>query len=61
MLAAALALCSIVTIISSIAYGIFSFMEKEKNYILAKIGLVFAGIAMCFWLVVIFAAPYVGK
>ena len=61
MQAAALALCSIVTILSSIAYGIFSFTEKEKNYILAKISLVFAGIAMCFWLVVIFAAPYVGN
>ena len=57
--AAALALCSIVTILSAIAYGIFSFFEKEKNYVLAKISLVLAGIAMCFWLVVIVAVPFV--
>ena len=57
--ASALGLCSIVTAISAIAYGIFSFFEKEKNYILAKVCLVLAGMAMCFWLVVIVAAPYV--
>lgn len=56
--AAALGLCSILTAISSIAYGIFSFFEKEKNYLLAKICLVFAGVIMCFWIVVIFAAQY---
>ncbi len=56
--ASALGLCSIVTAISSIVYGIFSFFEKEKNYILAKICLVLSGIAMCFWLVVIAAALY---
>lgn len=58
MTAAALGLCSILTALSSIAYGVFSFFEKEKNYILAKICLVLAGIAMCFWLVVIVAAQY---
>ncbi len=57
--AAALGLCSIVTVVSSIVYGIFSFFEKEKNYLLAKICLVFAGVAVCFWLVVIVAARYV--
>lgn len=59
MTAAALGLCSIVTTISSVIYGIFSFFEKEKNYILAKVCLVFAGIAVCFWLVVVAAARYV--
>ena len=59
MTAAALGLCSIVTTISSVVYGIFSFFEKEKNYILAKVCLVFAGIAVCFWLVVVVAARYV--
>ena len=58
LMAAALGLCSIVTALSSIVYGVFSFFEKEKNYILAKVCLVFAGMAMCFWLVVIFAAQY---
>ena len=56
--AAAFGLCSIVTTVSSIVYGIFSFFEKEKNYLLAKVCLVFAGIAMCFWLVVVVAAQY---
>ena len=56
--AAALGLCSIVTAVSSIAYGIFSFFEKEKNYVLAKVSLVLAGMAMCFWLVVLVAAQY---
>ena len=56
MSAAALALCSIVTAVSSIVYGVFSFCEKEKNYLLAKVCLVLAGIAMCFWLVVLLAA-----
>lgn len=59
MTAAALGLCSIVTTISAIVYGIFSFFEKEKNYILAKVCLVFAGVAVCFWLVVLVAAQYV--
>ncbi len=58
--AAALALCSIVTILSAVAYGVFSFFEKEKNYTLAKISLVLAGIAVCFWLVVIAAVPFMG-
>ena len=57
--AAALGLCSILTAISSIAYGIFSFFEKEKNYLLAKICLVLAGVIMCFWIVVIIAAQYI--
>lgn len=58
LVAAALGLCSILTGLAAIAYGIFSFFEKEKNYLLAKICLVLAGVAMCFWLVVIIAAQY---
>lgn len=61
MNAAAFGLCSIVTTISSIVYGVFSFAEKDKNYILAKVCLAFAGIAMCFWIVVIVAAQYIIK
>lgn len=56
LVAAALGLCSIIAGCSSIAYGIFSFFEKEKNYILAKICLVASGIGIGFWLVVIVAA-----
>lgn len=51
--AAALGFCSIITALSSIAYGIFSFFEKEKNYLLAKVSLVTAGIELFVWLVVI--------
>ena len=53
MVSAALGLCSILTAISSIVYGVFSFFEKDKNYILARICLVAAGIAAFFWLVII--------
>lgn len=56
LVASALALCSILTSISSLAYGAFSFFEKEKNYLLAKICLVAAGILVFFWLVIIVAA-----
>lgn len=54
--AAALGLCSILTSISSIVYGIFSFFEKEKNYLLARICLAAAGIVVFCWLVIIVAA-----
>lgn len=58
LVAAALGFCSILVGGSAIAYGIFSFFEKEKNYLLAKISLVIAGIGIGFWLVVIVAACY---
>lgn len=52
MISAALGLCSIITAISSLVYGVFSFFEKEKNYILARICLIAAGILVFFWLVI---------
>ena len=52
MVSAALGLCSILTAISSLVYGVFSFFEKEKNYILARICLIAAGILTFFWLVI---------
>lgn len=54
--AAAFGFCSILTSVSSGVYGIFSFFEKEKNYLLAKICLVAVGIVVFFWLVVILIA-----
>lgn len=51
--AAALGLCSILTAVSSVVYGIFSFFEKDKNYLLAKIGLGAAGSMVLAWLIVI--------
>lgn len=56
LVAAALGFCSILSSISSLAYGSFSFFEKEKNYLLAKICLLGAGIVTFFWFVVIVAA-----
>ena len=56
MISAALGLCSIITAISSLVYGVFSFFEKEKNYILARICLIAAGILAFFWLVIMIVA-----
>ena len=51
-----LGFCSILTAASSLVYGIFSFLEREKNYILAKASLIAAGILVVLWLAVIFIA-----
>lgn len=50
---AALGLCSMVTAMSALVYGIFSFFEKDKNYLLAKISLSVAGVLILGWLIVI--------
>lgn len=42
-------ICSVVAIV----YGFFSLAEKEKNYILAKIGMVIGGIMALFWVCMI--------
>ncbi len=55
-LIAALGFCSILMSVSSFAYGIFSFFEKEKNYLLAKISLVAAGMLLLIWLFMIIIA-----
>ena len=51
--AAALGFSSILTAVSAIAYGVFSFFEKEKNYLLAKISLTAAGVMVFIWLIII--------
>ena len=51
--AAALGFCSLLTAGAAAAYGIFSFFEKEKNYLLAKICLGCSGTLMFCWLVMI--------
>ena len=56
LIAAALGFCSILMSVSSFAYGIFSFFEKEKNYLLAKISLVAAGMLILIWLFMIIIA-----
>lgn len=54
--AAALGFCSIIIAVSSVIYGVFAMMEKEKNYLLAKISLAAAGILLLVWvLMIVFA------
>ena len=54
--AAALGYCSIIIAVSSVVYGVFAMMEKEKNYLLAKISLAAAGILLLVWaLMIVFA------
>lgn len=53
---AALGFCSILTALFSLLYGIFSFFEKGKNYLLAKISLFAAGALIFVWLVIIVIA-----
>ena len=53
---AAAAFCSIIIAVSSVVYGVFAMMEKEKNYLLAKISLAAAGILLLVWvLMIVFA------
>ncbi len=56
LVAAALGFCSILTAVSSMAYGLFSFFEREKNYVLARASLIVSGILAVLWLAVIFTA-----
>lgn len=56
LFAAALGFCSIVTALSAVVYGMFSFSEKEKNYLLAKISLGFSGTILLCWLIMIIIA-----
>ena len=53
---AAAGFCSIIIAVSSVVYGVFAMMEKEKNYLLAKISLAAAGILLLVWvLMIVFA------
>lgn len=44
------AVWGIVNAAFSLWYGLLSFMEKEKNYILTKIGMGLSGILLVFWI-----------
>ena len=46
--------CRILTAVSAVVYGVLSFFEKEKNYILAKISLGISGTLLFLWLAVFF-------
>lgn len=41
---------SLLFAVAGLAYGGLSFMEKEKNYNLAKVGIVICGLLVLFWL-----------
>lgn len=46
-------LSSLLFAVAGLAYGGLSFLEKEKNYNLAKIGLVVSGLLVLFWVCMI--------
>jgi len=54
--AAGMGLCSIILILASVSCGIFSFFEKEKNYLLSKVGLAADGVMALIWILVISTA-----
>lgn len=43
-------LSSFLFTIAALGYGGLSFMEQEKNYILAKISIILGGLLMLFWI-----------
>ena len=50
---AAAVFCSLVVSLFSLAYGFFSFLEKDKKYTLSKIGIGISGFLVLFWIVLI--------
>lgn len=50
---AAMGFCSILVGLFAIWYGVTAFLEKEKNYILARIGISVSGGLLVVWLVMI--------
>lgn len=43
-------LSSLLFTFASLAYGGLSFLEKEKKYILSKIGIAVSGLSLIFWI-----------
>lgn len=48
---AAVCLCSFLIALVSLAYGLLSFLEREKKYILSKIGMAVSGLLVLSWAV----------
>ncbi|MFR5601598.1 MAG: calcium:proton exchanger [Lachnospiraceae bacterium] len=48
--AGACGLCSIIMSVLALWYALLSFAEKEKNYILARIGVCISGVIMILWI-----------
>lgn len=53
--AAAVSFCSMLTGVISLWYGITSFTEKEKNYILARISVAVSGTLLLVWFIMMIA------
>lgn len=49
---AAAMFCSLVVCLVGLWYGALSFLEKEKNYILAKVSLVVGGLLVFAWILI---------
>lgn len=52
---AAIGFCSMLLSAVAVFYGVISYMEKEKNYILAKIGIGAGGTVVLVWFIMIIA------
>lgn len=50
---AAVCFSSMVVCAVSLGYGMLSFLEKERKYILSKVGVGISGLLLLFWLVLI--------
>ncbi|MGC6175481.1 DUF6142 family protein [Lacrimispora sp. 38-1] len=50
---AAVCFCSMLISIFSLFYGVLSFFEKEKKYILSKIGIGISALLVIFWAVLL--------
>lgn len=50
---AAVCFCSLLVALVSLIYGALSFLEKEKKYILSKIGMAVSGLLIIIWAVLI--------
>ena len=51
--ALAMCFCSLLLSVSALLYGRKALKEEEKNYILARIGIVVSGLLLIWWLVMI--------
>ncbi|MFR3727914.1 DUF6142 family protein [Lacrimispora sp.] len=50
---AAVCFCSLIISFVSLGYGVLSFFEKEKKYILSRIGIGISGVLVILWIVLI--------
>lgn len=50
---AAVCFCSLLIALVSLVYGALSFLEREKKYILSRIGMALSGLLIIIWVVLI--------